>query len=143
VVRLSPSIRGVAMACQMLTEPATLAVAEAPVGAIRHTAYPVGVPGQRDADRLAGICVPTPAPFGRRPALASRSARGRPNRLQKAMQDAGIKLTSVASTLSGRIRRGKRLGGVGGAGEGPAAVEIPALRSALVGALRVENHGYW
>ncbi len=144
VVRLSPSIRGVAMACQMRTEPSTLAVAEAPVGAQRHTAHPVGVPGQRDADRLAGICVPTPAPSGHR----RRWRRGaHPGAQAAAEGDAGrrdqtdLGLRAVGQIGAGDHRRaagrGKRLGGVGGAGQGRLRSKIPALRQALVGGFRV------
>ena len=66
------------------------------------------------------------------------------------MQDAGIKLTSVASTLLGKSGRAiidALLAGVSDPvmlaelAKGRLRSKIPALREALTGAFRVEHHG--
>jgi transposase len=71
-------------------------------------------------------------------------------RLEKVMQDAGIKLTSVASTLLGKSGRAiidALLAGVSDPvmlaelAKGRLRSKIPALREALTGAFRVEHHG--
>ena len=71
-------------------------------------------------------------------------------RLEKVLQDAGIKLSSVASTLltkSGRAILEALLAGVSDPGElaelakGRLRAKIPALRQALTGTFRVHHHG--
>src|SRR4051812_46268899 len=71
-------------------------------------------------------------------------------RLEKALQDAGIKLTSVASTVlckSGRAILNALLAGVSDPVElaelakGRLRAKIPALQEALRGQFRVEHHG--
>ena len=71
-------------------------------------------------------------------------------RLEKVMQDAGIKLTSVASALltkSGRAMLEGLLAGQSDPGhlaelaKGRLRSKIPALREALAGRFRVEHHG--
>lgn len=71
-------------------------------------------------------------------------------RMEKVMQDAGIKLTSVASTLLGKSGRAiidALLAGVSDPVElaelakGRLRSKIPALREALAGEFRVEHHG--
>lgn len=71
-------------------------------------------------------------------------------RLEKVMQDAGIKLTSVASTLLGKSGRAIIDALVAGESDpvvlaelakGRLRSKIPALRQALVGEFRVEHHG--
>ena len=71
-------------------------------------------------------------------------------RLEKVMQDAGIKLTSVASTLLGKSGRAiidALLAGVSDPvalaelAKGRLRSKIPALREALAGEFRVEHHG--
>jgi transposase len=71
-------------------------------------------------------------------------------RLEKALQDAGIKLTSVASTLlckSGRAILDALLAGISDPVElaelarGRLRAKIPALQEALRGCFRVEHHG--
>ena len=71
-------------------------------------------------------------------------------RLEKVMQDAGIKLTSVASTLLGKSGRAiidALLAGVSDPevlaelAKGRLRSKVPALRQALAGEFRVEHHG--
>jgi transposase len=71
-------------------------------------------------------------------------------RLDKSLQDAGIKLTSVASSLltkSGRVILEALLAGVvnphvlAELAKGRLRSKIPALREALAGQFRVEHHG--
>jgi transposase len=71
-------------------------------------------------------------------------------RLEKVMQDAGIKLTSVASTLLGKSGRAiidALLSGVSDPvvlaelARGRLRSKIPALREALMGEFHVEHHG--
>jgi transposase len=71
-------------------------------------------------------------------------------RLEKALQDAGIKLTSVASTLlckSGRAILDALLAGetdpveLAELAKGRLRVKIPALQQALRGSFQVEHHG--
>jgi transposase len=71
-------------------------------------------------------------------------------RLEKVLQDAGIKLSSVASTVltkSGRAILEALLAGVSDPAElaelakGRLRSKIPALREALTGTFRVEHHG--
>ena len=71
-------------------------------------------------------------------------------RLEKVMQDAGIKLTSVASTLLGKSGRAIIDALLAGVSDPVVLAElakarlrskIPALREALTGAFHVEHHG--
>jgi hypothetical protein len=71
-------------------------------------------------------------------------------RLEKVLQDAGIKLTSVASTILGKTGRAILAALLAGE-EDPAVLaelakgrlhpKIPALREALTHRFRVEHHG--
>jgi hypothetical protein len=71
-------------------------------------------------------------------------------RLEKVLQDAGIKLTSVASTILGKTGRAVLAALLAGQ-EDPAALaelakgrlrpKIPALREALTHRFRIEHHG--
>ena len=71
-------------------------------------------------------------------------------RVDKVLQDAGIKLSSVATDVlgvSGRamlealVGRDARPGGAGRVGQGPAPDKLPALREALAGRFRTDHHG--